>query len=96
MGKGDIIMEAAIKYTRDEINYEIPFPVIVENWEKRLTGKGKRAYHETFTPKERKSIGMYYPRFYKWYLVKGVPKDCIFLLRNIELLKRAGNFFACI
>jgi len=89
-------MELAVKYSRDEINAEIPYAVIVENWDKRLSGRGKRMYEEEFSLKERMSIGNYYPRFYKWYLVKGVPEHCTFVIRNIRLLQRAGNFFASI
>lgn len=87
-------MEVAVKYSREEINMEIPYGVIVENWDKRLFGKGKRRYNEEFTHREIMSISAYYSRFYKWYLVKGVPAHSTFLIRNIELLKRAGNFFA--
>jgi len=87
-------MEIAVKYSRDEINTEIPYAVIVENWSKRLVGKGRREYLKAFTLKERMSIGMYYPKFYKWYLITGVPDHFTFVLRNVELLQRAGNFFA--
>lgn len=89
-------MEFAVKYSREEINTDIPYAVIVENWDKRLTGSGKRKYEKAFTLKERMSIGMYYPRFYKWHLINGTPDSCTFVLRNVELLKRAGNFFASI
>lgn len=89
-------MEIAVRYSREEINAEIPYAVIVENWDKHLFGRGKRLYDKTFTLKEKMSIGSYYTRFYKWYLVKGVPPYCTFIVRNVELLKRAGNFFACI
>jgi len=87
-------MELAIKYSSDEINREIPYAVIVESWDKRLFGKGKREYEKTFTLKERRPIAGYYVRFYNWHLVKGVPDSCTFTLRNVELLQRAGDFFA--
>jgi len=87
-------MELAVRYSRDEINAEIPYAIIVENWDKRLFGKGKRLYDQTFTLREKMSIGGYYTKFYKWYLVKGVPPHSTFVVRNVELLKRAGDFFA--
>jgi hypothetical protein len=87
-------MELAIKLSRDEINDQIPYPVIVECWEKKATGPGKRKYYAEFNEKERMSIGMYYPKFRKWYLVTGVPDSCTFLAKNLPVLQKAGNFFA--
>ena len=89
-------MEPAVVYNRDEINQKIPFPVIVENFHKRLWDKGKRDYYTTFTEKERQSIGAYFRHFEKWYLVNGTPEKATFVIRNLELISRAGNFFASI
>jgi len=89
-------MEPAVVYNRDEINQKIPFPVIVENFHKRLCGKGKREYYSEFTEKERQSIGAYFRQFEKWYLKKGTPEKATFVIRNLELINRAGNFFASV
>jgi len=89
-------MELAVIYYADEINQKIPFPVIVERWEKKNFGQGKREYYKEFNDKERRTLAAYYPRFYKWYLVKGTPEKCAFAMKNLELLNRAGNFFASI
>ena len=88
-------MEVSVLYDREEINQKIPFPVIVENWKKKEFGKGKREYNAKFTDKEKATITAYISRFRKWYLI-GTPEKCNFVLRNVILLERAGNFFASI
>jgi len=88
--------ELLVLYNRDEINNEIPFPVIVENWDKKSFGKVKRAYYAEFDEKERHTIACYISRFRNWYLVKGTPEKCNFTFKNIAVIQRAGNFFASI
>jgi len=72
----------------------VVFPVIVEAWDKKSAGKHKRRWEATFTPAERKKIAIYYGRFYKWYLVSGVPRKVSVRLNTLTLLQKAVNFFA--
>lgn len=87
-------MEPAVIYNRGEINQKIPYPIIVENFHKRLWGEGKRRYYSEFTESERQSIGSYLRLFKPWYLIKGTPEKATFAVRNLKLLNRACNFFA--
>ena len=88
-------MKLSIYLNPDELNEQISYAVIVENWDKRLFGRVKRAYDDTFTETEKRIIGSYYVRMYRWYLVTG-PKPCHIIIANIHLLRRASAFFASI
>ena len=74
----------------------IPYPVIVESWDKIKSGKPKREWLKQFTEEERKRIAYYYKKFYDWYLLTGAPMSISLKSKNITLLQRAVNFFASI
>ena len=72
-----------------------PLFVIVEMWDHKRYGRGKREYNETFTEKERKVIGKYHTYLYDWYLRTGIPASGVKMsLTTYDLLCRAANFFA--
>ena len=72
-----------------------PFFVIVEMWDHKSYGRGKRLWLETFTPKERGKINRWYRRLYRWYLVTGTPvKGTQMHPTTYVLLQKAANFFA--
>jgi len=83
-------------FTGDSFLQAVNYPIIVVGWEKAKSGRVKRAWLKEFTDKERKKIGRYYGRFYKWYLVSGHPKQVACRLDTMNLLKRAVHFFATI
>jgi hypothetical protein len=72
------------------------YPVIVEAWEKRLHGLGRRRYHAAFSVAERATIARYHTHFRRWYLVTGTPRRIILRLRTLHLLNRAVAFFATV
>lgn len=72
----------------------VEFPVLVENWDKRKSGRGRRAWMREFTETERRKIARYYGRFYRWYLVTGTPRQVVLRIPTLQLLKRACHFFA--
>ena len=73
-----------------------PYPVIVESWEKRLHGSGRRRYRAEFTEKERATIARWQTKFEGWYLRTGTPKRVIIEPSTLRLLRRAVDFFASI
>ncbi len=83
-------------FTGEQFKKIVVYPVIVEAWDKKKNGRRKRQWLKDFTDAERKKIGTYYGRFYRWYLVTGTPKHVMCQLNTIELLKKAVNFFASI
>jgi len=87
-------MKLVVKMDRQDIANKIPFAVIVENWESKSFGKNKRKYYNEFNEKERRILASYYKTFYRWYLVTGIPSSSVLTFENIELIGRAGNFFA--
>ena len=83
-------------FSGDNFQSIIPFPVIVEMWEKKNSGRVKREWVKQFTENERKKLAYYYQRFYRWHLVTGTPDKIVVKLSNIQLLQRACNFFGTI
>lgn len=77
-----------------EFAKQVNYPILVVAWNKRTFGRGKRAWLATFTAAERRKIEKYYARFYKWYLISGVPERIVCSLRTLTLLQRAVAFFA--
>jgi hypothetical protein len=82
--------------TGEQFQKIVCYPIIVEAWDKKKDGRRKRQWLKDFSKYERKKIGSYYGRFYKWYLVSGTPKHVACKLDTIELLQRAVGFFASI
>jgi hypothetical protein len=81
---------------RDELA-NLGFPVMVENWEKRKSGRVKRAWLREFNESERRYLSAMYQLFYRWYLVTGTPGHFTFReMAHFELVRRAINFFATI
>jgi hypothetical protein len=70
--------------------------VIVETWEHKNYGRGKRLYLQTFTDAERKTISAYHGRLWNWTMRRGFPDEVIMSLATYELMNRAANFFASI
>ena len=74
----------------------IPYPVIVESWDRIKSGKAKREWLKQFTEEERDRIAYYQKKFHDWYLITGAPMSISIKSKNIALLERAINFFATI
>lgn len=74
----------------------VPFGVIVEMWDKRNQGRVGRAYRAEFTEGERKLLGTWQAKFYRWHLVSGTPERVSLRPKTLELLRRAVNFFATV
>lgn len=72
------------------------YPVIVENWDKRLHGSKRRKYHAAFTEKERATIARWQTKFSDWYLRSGTPTRVMMKLETFDLLRRAVHFFASV
>lgn len=87
-------MRLLMLFSREEIN-RTGYPVIVEGWDKRKSGRVRRAYLETFSEEERNSLTRIYPKLYRWYLVTGVEEG-VLSCKTYELIKKAANFFATI
>lgn len=70
--------------------------VIVETWDHKRYGKGKREYLKEFTEKERAIIGRYHTLLYNWYLRTGTPREVCMSFATYNLMNQAANFFATI
>lgn len=76
-------------------SYIKPFYVIVEMYDKKGFGRGKRLYNRTFTESERKVISSYYGKLYDWFLRRGIPHEGVEMsMTTYTILQRAANFFA--
>jgi len=81
-------------FNQEEVN-ATQFPIIVENWDKKNFGKGKRIFRENFkTEPEKDKLRKLYRDFYQWYLVRGTPKEICWTVQTYEFVKRAVSVFA--
>lgn len=74
----------------------VNYPIIVEMWEKKKSGRVKRAWEKEFTDAERTKVARYYGRFYRWHCITGTPKRVALRASTITLLKRVVQFFATV
>lgn len=87
-------MRLVMAFNRDDLN-ALDFPIIVEAWNKRLSGRAKRLWLSTFTQPERNKLDKLHTLFYGWYLRTGTPDEYLFRKGStIDLIKRAVTFFA--
>jgi hypothetical protein len=95
-GKGSALELCQVFYG-DALRRVIDYPVIVESWDKKKSGRVKREWLKQFTESERNLVARYYAKFYRWYLVTGAPERVVFRkLETIHTLQRAAAFFASI
>lgn len=74
----------------------VQYGVIVEMWDKKKSGRVKRAYLQEFDEAERKLLSRWQQMFYRWHMHSGTPQRISMRLGSLELLQRAVNFFATI
>lgn len=74
----------------------VNYPIIVECWDRKKSGRVRRRWEEEFDQAERRKIGRYHGRFYRWYLVSGSPDRVACAVRTLRLLQRAVAFFATV
>lgn len=85
-------IRVAVRFGPDYIK---PLFVIVEMYDHKGYGRGKREYLKQFSDKERKVISAYYSKLYGWYLRTGIPRNGVEMkMSTYKLLCRAANFFA--
>jgi hypothetical protein len=74
-----------------------PLFVIVECWEHKRYGHGKRAWLKEFTEQERRTITRYHSHLYTFCMRTGIPRQGVRMsLLTFALLQRAANLFASI
>ena len=81
-------------FSGEKFQQQVNYPIIVEAWEKKNSGKHRRRWLETFTKAEQRKIAGYHGRFYRWHLKSGTPKRVSMHLDTLALLQRAVRFFA--
>ena len=87
-------VETYIVMDRDEINKNIPYPVVAETmsgarWD---TGKRKRMMKERFNETEINAIYRMHKQARQWYLIKGVPDELRITPHVLALWHRLANF----
>lgn len=70
------------------------YPVVVERWDRRLSGKGKRRWLAEFTKRERRQAEILHTKLRRWYLLSGTPQKILLRADTIKLLQRLCDFFA--
>lgn len=84
-----------LTYSSDRFCRTVPYAVIVESWAKRRDNNRRRAAWEAaFTQAERNRLAALYKKFYRWYLVSGVPDTVVLSVASMSLTRRAIEFFA--
>lgn len=69
------------------------YPIIVEMWDKKSFGKGRRLWLEQFTEKERHQARAIYEKAYTWHLRTGVPDYTTITESSWGLLHKMIQFF---
>lgn len=70
--------------------------VIVQCWDHKDYGRGKRMWLSEFDGTEREKAGKLYRKLYDWEMRRGYPQTIQFSFKTYKLLNRLGNFFASI
>ena len=93
-------MKLVLEFSRYDLG-KLPIAVIIENRGKcvgrEASGSKRRKYEAEFTEHERKVLYSHHALFYRWIISAGFPKRHTFRkMETIELIKRAGSFFASV
>ena len=89
-------MKFMLKFSRDEIQKEIPYMVICEAHEgaRWNTGRRKRLWNEWFTEQEKEASTRIFRLARSWALVKGAPKTLTLTPATLALWRKLGDFCA--
>ena len=83
--------------TGEYFKRQVSYGVIVESWDRvGRCGSKRRRYNAAFTEAERRVLGKYHQKFYKWEMRTGTPRRVAMRLATLRLLQRACEFFASI
>lgn len=83
-----------VTYTDEEAQERVKhWQVIVEMWDRKSYGKGRRLYHAAFNESERAAIASQYSKLYQWFMMRGIPQEVTVSINTGALLDRATNFF---
>ena len=89
--KATVYIELDSKEIRD-----LGYPIMVESWGHKNFGRGRREYLARYSEQERKKLGEWHSKFYRWYLVKGPPQTLRIKPETFRFLQEAIDFFASI
>jgi len=81
-----------IRLNHDEFQ-SLQTAIVVEMWDHKRYGRGKRAWLKEFNEAERKKAGSLHSRFYGYYMRTGVPRHVVLSVDTIHFIKRLVNFF---
>ena len=69
--------------------------VIIEGWDKRKFGRGKRMWLSEFTQEERDAAWHLHEKFFRWAMLDGIPQRHRFrTVTSLELVQKLVSFFA--
>lgn len=72
-----------------------PLYILVERWEHKRYGTGKRRWQTDFTEAERKHISIWHIRLRAYYLITGCPiRGVRMKTSTLQLLRRAAFFIS--
>ena len=91
-------MNARIELNHDEL-VALQTAIVVEGWNHKSYGKGKRKWLAEFNERERREAKLYYNLFYGWHFRRGVPQSCTLKsgisdgYATLKFIKRLVSFF---
>ncbi len=88
-------MKLSLCLEQSDLN-KLQFPVVVEMWEKKNSGRIKREWLKEFNDSDRKKAYKIYRKFYKWHLQTGVPDSVMVMPSSYRLMQRLCNFFGTV
>jgi len=85
-------MQLLTEWTRDELK-ELNPDLVVQMWNKKDFGRGRRAWLAAFSEAERKTASEYHRLYYDWTMRKGIPDTCVMRFATYALLCKVRDFF---
>ncbi len=87
-------VELVPTFSGEQFQEFVDYPVIVESWDKKNFGRGKRRWLAEFTEEERKIIEEWHKHFHSWHIRHGRRFRVKCRMHLIPILQKACNFFA--
>lgn len=89
-------MTLYVELNRNEIQAQLPYPIIAETFSRSVwkTGRRKRLMHECFAEDELEKVEEIGRRACQWAYVRGVPNSVKMDTVTYDLWQRVGEFCA--
>jgi len=93
---GPVRIRLVTDFSNVEFEKQTNYRIIVEGWAKHRHGRIRRAFERAFDHDERRRLSNWHVKLRRWHLQTGTPDRVDCPPADLQLLRKAANFFGAL